>query len=59
MIKKYVNALQKIKADKKISMYDLALDVGVSYTVIRNFLKGKVNLRLENFKKIYDYIQNN
>lgn len=59
MIKNYITALQQIKADKKISMYDLALDVGVSYTVIRKFLNGQTNITCDNFIKIYNYIQNN
>lgn len=58
-LKNYIAALQQIKAEKKISMYDLALDVGISYTVIRKFLKGQTNITCENFNKIYNYIKNN
>ena len=58
MIKNYITALQQIKAEKKISMYDLVLDVGVSYTVIRKFLNGQTNITCDNFTKIYNYIQN-
>lgn len=59
MLKKYVAVLQQIKLNKDISMYDLALDVGVSYTVIRKFLNGQTNITCDNFTKIYNYIQNN
>lgn len=58
-LKKYIAALQQIKTEKKISMYDLALDVGISYTVIRKFLKGQTNITTDNFSKIYNYIKNN
>lgn len=55
MLKKYVLLLKLIKAKKKISMYDLAIDV--SYTVIRKFLNGNTNIKVENFSKIYEYIK--
>ena len=55
MLKKYVLLLKLIKAKKKISMYDLAIDV--SYNVIRKFLNGNTNIKVENFSKIYEYIK--
>ena len=57
MLKKYVLLLKLIKAKKKISMYDLAINVDVSYTVIRKFLNGNTNIKVENFSKIYEYIK--
>lgn len=59
MLQNYIAALQQIKTEKKISMYDLALDVGISYTVIRKFLKGQTNITCDNFNKIYNYIIKN
>ena len=56
---KQIKALQQIKTDKKISLYSLAIDVGVSYTVIRKFLKGQTNITCDNFTKIYNYIDKN
>ena len=57
-MQKYVLKLETIKQKKKMSMYDLAIDVGVSYTVLRKFLKGQKNITCNNFAKIYNYIQN-
>ena len=50
--------LMKIKEEKKLSFYNLALDIGVSESVIRRFL---ANGTIQEYSrdKIYTFIKNN
>lgn len=50
------NKLKKIQNDKNLTMYELALDIGISPSTLRNFYLGKPLLEW-NIEKIEDFIK--
>ena len=52
-----IEELKKIKAERHISTYNLALDIGVSYSVLYKYLNNmkitdRMKYKIENFIKI-------